>query len=648
MTKKINDNVQVLGEVTATKINIPGSIPLYRSASSLEIWETININDIFYIEKAWDSDASNRWIYEFTATARIYDGVESTLIKKCLPLETKLSTWLAWVQYTLNDIVIYGWDIFRCNSITSVVWEVPADPGDWVKIITWASATVPNVPATISTFVAWEAITEWDFLAIHTDWKAYRLWLTYTKYIWVANNTVAVSWNVDIVTEWTTSKVSWLTIGEKYYYNLAGEQYTAKTLIPTNRYEHSSTAANWKIYLFGWLWTGTTTSEYNPLTNTWASKTALPADLWAHTSEAINWKIYIMGWYSGWVQNTNWEYDVILDSWASKTAMPDVRMNHSSAVIDWKIYVFGWDSTGWNVATNTTWEYDPVANSWAVKTVMPTSLLEHASEAVNWKIYVFGWRWSAATYEYDPVANSWLTKSVLEQNIYAHSSAVINWKIYTFWWYNGSVLNTNYKYDPVTNIWSSWSGLPLALMNHSSSEINWYIYIFWWQTTWFAGQKINYEYFVGWYYLNTITSDNLVWLATSATSLILNNPKLSISESGTYTPTVTAVANVSATAVLWTTAMYNRVWKIVTVSWHISITATAATTLTQVYITLPFARTFTTNYWQISWVISAISWTLYHSGWVIAQSDMTKWTFSLMSNSTIDTYYSYTLSYILE
>lgn len=69
-------------------------------------------------------------------------------------------------------------------------------------------------------FVAWENITAWNALYIHTDWKVYKTDASNASkinFIWFATNTVSTWWNVIVDTSWVSATQSGLTAWSDYY-----------------------------------------------------------------------------------------------------------------------------------------------------------------------------------------------------------------------------------------------------------------------------------------------------------------------------------------------------------------------------------------------------------------------------------------------
>lgn len=92
---------------------------------------------------------------------------------------------------------------------------------------------------------------------------------------------------------------------------------------------------------------------------------------------------------------------------------------------------------------------------------------------------------------------------------------------------------------------------------------------------------------------NGVTGTGAVVLAASptlTTPAVSGNPTGTVT-SGTYTPTLTNIANVDASAAY--VSQYIRVGNVVTVSGRIDVDATVANTLTTLRLTLPFNSAFT-------------------------------------------------------
>lgn len=113
--------------------------------------------------------------------------------------------------------------------------------------------------------------------------------------------------------------------------------------------------------------------------------------------------------------------------------------------------------------------------------------------------------------------------------------------------------------------------------------------------------------------------------------------------SGTYTPTITAVANVASSSV--TAAAYTRVGDMVTVYGRLTITATAANTNTQFRLTLPIAVDLTVNQ-ALAGVGASIEAGTYGNGvGITGDSTNDQADFRMRPVNTTSTAYSYTFSY---
>lgn len=83
-----------------------------------------------------------------------------------------------------------------------------------------AQVVVPDVGSTKSTIVAWENITSWNALYIHTDWKVYKTDASNSSkinFVWFATNTISSWWNVVVDTAWISNTQSWLVISYDYF-----------------------------------------------------------------------------------------------------------------------------------------------------------------------------------------------------------------------------------------------------------------------------------------------------------------------------------------------------------------------------------------------------------------------------------------------
>ena len=87
------------------------------------------------------------------------------------------------------------------------------------QIWDFSSSIEAKANTTRSTFVAWENISAWNALYLHTDWKVYKTDATSTtkiNFIWFATQTVLSNANVIVDTSWVSLTQSGLTVGSDY------------------------------------------------------------------------------------------------------------------------------------------------------------------------------------------------------------------------------------------------------------------------------------------------------------------------------------------------------------------------------------------------------------------------------------------------
>jgi len=191
-----------------------------------------------------------------------------------------------------------------------------------------------------------------------------------------------------------------LTVEE---YDTATDKWTRKADMPTPRWGLSTSVVNGRIYAIGgclrYPGIGMPTAaveEYNLETDTWTKKTDMPTQRWGHSSSMINGKIYAIG---GTPDDTKLflpiveEYNPVTDTWTRKADMPTARLSLCTSTSGGRIYAFG-GRTIVNklgaVTITTVEEYNPETDIWTKKADMPTARFCLTACEVNGKIYVAG------------------------------------------------------------------------------------------------------------------------------------------------------------------------------------------------------------------------------------------------------------------
>lgn len=160
---------------------------------------------------------------------------------------------------------------------------------------------------------------------------------------------------------------------------------------------------------------------------------------------------------------------------------------------------------------------------------MTTARQDPTSQLFNNKIYVIGWYNSGyltTNEEYDPVANTWATKAVMWTARSWAFSVTSGWIVYIFWWETTWVtrLVTSEAYDIGINTWSSKASMINARAFWWAGIVNGKAYIIWWYNganwLWFNEEYTLPNYINSWT-ITTTPNSTKVWVATSATSLLI-------------------------------------------------------------------------------------------------------------------------------
>ncbi len=283
----------------------------------------------------------------------------------------------------------------------------------------------------------------------------------------------------------------------------AGDKWTQKADMPTQRLFTSAATVNGKIYVIEGQSSvaGSAISsveEYDPATDKWTKKTDMPTPRIRFSVCAVNGKIYAIG---GAPTNTGAAtlatvevYDSMTDTWEKKTDMPTARHSLSLSVVDGLIYAIGGGSgsIAWKNAVPQVPApvevYNPTTDRWMPKSSMPTARFEHTSGVVRGKIYVIGGAKDgnnvvARVEVYDPTTDRWTRKADMPTARYIYTVSAVNNKLYAIggaipipaWW---TILRTVEAYDPTTDRWEKKTDMLTARTDPSRSVVNGKIYVF--------------------------------------------------------------------------------------------------------------------------------------------------------------------------
>jgi N-acetylneuraminic acid mutarotase len=228
--------------------------------------------------------------------------------------------------------------------------------------------------------------------------------------------------------------------------------------------------------------------KYDLANNQWTFRTAMPTARASFAVAAVEGKIYCIGGTTGLdngqvvVCSVNEVYDPALDKWETKTSMPTARVGASASVFDGKIYVIGGDS-------NATEVYDPKTDSWTTKSAMPVKpglrmLWSCASAVLDGKIHVFGASpYSASNQIYDPQNDSWSDGAPIVQGyLLATATKTLSGNVWVFgvdntWWDSGPPKFTSLTFDAFAGCWRVSSLMATPRVNAAVARVGESVYV---------------------------------------------------------------------------------------------------------------------------------------------------------------------------
>jgi len=226
-----------------------------------------------------------------------------------------------------------------------------------------AQVVVPDVGSTKSTIVAWENITSWNALYIHTDWKVYKTDASNSSkinFVWFATNTISSWWNVVVDTSWISNTQSWLTAWSNYY--LTSTAWAISTTAWTN-IAHIWTAISWNLILL---------KAYEQIKS------------WTWTKDCNEWNAAIV------ITHNLWKIPKIINmiSWLSNSNME----NNSSSYYYNNVNLLNW---------NYIWQYNSMYKGttyiWNQQIEINTSNIFYLTLKNWWVSYTFTWTISNIT-----------------------------------------------------------------------------------------------------------------------------------------------------------------------------------------------------------------------------------------------------------
>ena len=270
------------------------------------------------------------------------------------PIPTSLIS-LKWVIYFLSDIWNTWSATLNINSLWAKVikklhdqdletWDIEASQKVWVvynsindvfEMISQTAIINVEVNKTVSVFITWENITQYDALYLHTDWKVYKTDstnLAKMNFIWIATETISIWLNIKVNTLWVSNFSSWLTIWATYYPNNVVTNANLTQLVTDNESE-------WVWITWATWWSWYRTAHYMKFTTWNKAITLTSAKIWYHMVSSQNqwWRYYYVSARiladNAWVPN---KASVI---WQLSTyqAFADTQNTTSSYTATWSI-----------------------------------------------------------------------------------------------------------------------------------------------------------------------------------------------------------------------------------------------------------------------------------------------------------------------
>lgn len=465
----------------------------------------------------WFSTTTTSWNITYTLNPALFpttNGMyEFTICKSTNDGNTVIID--VWAWKTIDTAQTYT----LTNYMESVTIRIASSTFVKVIAMTNRNVVVAAISTTQSIFIAWENITAWNALYIHTDWKVYKTDATNTSeinFIWFATNTVSSWWNVIVDTAWVSATQTWLTAWSDYYLN---KHYTS--LLHTNILNSDHDIYKRIIYISEWkyviLYKTATNTTYAKVINilNWTITQWTPLLISSTSADICWWALVntdiIAIYYWNWASTSQF-LNKITVSWNTLLLWTPLEIANSSM---W------WDT----VSICNTWINNIALVSFAVTT------------SANWgRVWLFDFNWatpsqitvttisSTGRFDFSSIIRLNTNTAVMSLNIYWTTKyyQVLNFtsNSITLWWQTTTTqLSSSYieiQKISDTLFWVLWdSGLHLNLVSWTNISL-WTAQTF---TSWITSLNIidsNNFYWV-WYWIYKYTFS---WQSLTNTSFI--------------------------------------------------------------------------------------------------------------------------------
>ncbi|MGH7325783.1 MAG: Kelch repeat-containing protein [Candidatus Rokuibacteriota bacterium] len=196
-----------------------------------------------------------------------------------------------------------------------------------------------------------------------------------------------------VIGGYTGGRLSWEASPTVYEYDLQGNTWKARAVMPTPRGALAVAVVANRIHALGG--SGEKLSQahevYDPAADRWTAANLMPTGRDHLAAVAYQDRVWAIGGRTSFrgTQFANVEiYEPATDSWRTGSSLPSARGGLAAAVLRDRIFVFGGEAPF--RIFNATEMYDPGSNRWIAKAAMPTARHGIGAVVVGGRIYVPG------------------------------------------------------------------------------------------------------------------------------------------------------------------------------------------------------------------------------------------------------------------